>query len=214
MNEFQIKCMFKISGAQPQTHAFLNPEFGSHVLCQESQLGHHIPLKIHLHNVSKTQTAQDAMALHRKMAKTCQINQLIKKLWQADCQIVANPALHQKKLCSCYLRRTRINLPTHTWRRDVLVKRRESSCSSDKGVSNCTLSTAVKPRSKPQIRCAWLEFCIVFRNKVGSVSVSRLILVSLSAFPQSKPRKGFGNKMNAMNLEGCSSVQGSTRTTF
>ena len=123
------------------------------------------------------------MALHRKMAKTCQINQLIKKLWQADCQIVANPALHQKNMCSCYLRRTRINLPpTHTWRRDVLVKRRESSCSSDKGVSNCTLSTAVKPRSKPQIQGAWLDFCVVFRNKVGRVSVSRLILVSLSAF--------------------------------
>lgn len=40
-------------------------------------------------------------------------------------------------------------LPTHTWRRGVLMKRRESSCSSDNGASNWTRSTAVKPRSKP-----------------------------------------------------------------
>ena len=45
---------------------------------------------------------------------------------------------------------THLHLPTLTWRRGVLMMRRESSCSSNNGVSNCTHSTAVKPRSKPQ----------------------------------------------------------------
>ena len=42
------------------------------------------------------------------------------------------------------------HLPTLTFRRGVLTMRKESSCSSDNGASNCTHSTAVKARSKPQ----------------------------------------------------------------
>ena len=72
---------------------------------------------------------------------------------QENCQTWAEQA---KKCQTSWIRsggtsQNSNQLPTLTWRRGVLMKRRESSCSSGNGVSNWTRSTAVNPRSKPQI---------------------------------------------------------------
>ena len=108
-------------------------------LCRDSQLRHHTPLQLHL--------GLNDMSVWPRRSKKEGENQPETR----DSAKVVD-VYSQCRIPHYWFQRLQFltHLPTLTWRRGVLTMRKESSCSSDNGASNCTHSTAVKPRSKPQ----------------------------------------------------------------
>lgn len=126
-------------------------------LCRDSQLRHHTPLQLHLRLNDMSVWPRSSKKAGENQPQTRNSAMFIAVVWDLT-----------------WFQRFQFltHLPTLTWRRGVLMMRRESSCSSDNGASNCTHSTAVKPRSKPQN--GMLRHMVphpIFPTDLGRVSV-------------------------------------------